>query len=152
MLGSGTGLDRVTAVVDEVLEKLREHYERHQEEYAEAYQLYRKAALEDVQDRAVQLDQSHEIPIGVDAPDLRFDLSPPDDHRLEYERAIGMLELHKRAEDKCAAIGLGDGDHKPATIKITPELYAAYMQDQWEWKAAFYHKNLSYHSVRGRIR
>jgi hypothetical protein len=150
MLGSGTGLDRVTAVVDEVLEKLREHYERHQQEYAEAYQLYRKAALGDVQERAAQLEQTNEIPIGTDAPDLRFDLSPPDDHRLEYERAIGMLELHKSAEDKIAA--LGDGNVKPATIKITPELYAAYMQDQWEWKESFYHKNASYHQVRRRIR
>jgi len=150
MLGSTTGLDRVTAVVDEILEKLREHYERHQQEFAEAYHAYRDAALDAIKERADAINETVKLPIGTDAPDLHFDLSPPDDHRLEYERAIGMLELHKSAEDKIAA--LVQGGTKPATIKITPELYAAYMQDQWEWKAAFYHKNASYHQVRGRIR
>jgi len=130
MLGSSISVERVTARVDDVLEKLEIHYEKHKREYAHAYQDYRIAALESIQERARFLDGAHEVPVGIVAIDLRFEIEPPDDHRLEYERAIGMLTLHKNAGQK--------------TIKITPELYAAYCQDQWTWKEAFYNKNISY--------
>ena len=49
-------LEKVTAVVDEILIQLKQHYEQHKKEYAEAYQAYRLAALEIIGERATQLD------------------------------------------------------------------------------------------------
>ena len=106
MLGAGNNqIERVSAKCEELLAKLEEHYARHCEEYLAACEEYRKTALLALEARAKALQGKSDAPV-----DLRFEIDPPDDHRLDYERAIGLLTLHKNAGEE--------------TIKITPELYA----------------------------
>lgn len=108
MLGNQS-LDKVKAKVEELLVRLKENYERHKEIYAELYEAYQKRAVQALQERTKEVGESSSE--DVFAVDLNFDLEPPDDHRQDYERAIGMLELHKNAGED--------------TISITPQLYAA---------------------------
>lgn len=135
MLGSQS-LDKVKAKVDELLVKLKENYEKHKEIYAELYEAYQKRAVEALQERTKEIGES--TAEDVFAVDMSFDLEPPDDHRQDYERAIGMLELHKNAGEE--------------TISITPQLYAAYMQDLWGWEQEFWHKNTRMYGVKRRRR
>jgi hypothetical protein len=131
MLGTSQGLERVTANVEEILAKLQEHAKQHDRDYAEAYKAYRQKARLMLEERMECLIHSDHTTLPTD---LRFGLEPPDDHRMDYERAIGMLTLHRNAGEK--------------TIRITPELYAAYCQDIWEWKERFWAKNVSYGMTR----
>jgi len=117
-----------------VLAKLKEHAAQHEKEYATAYEMYKAKAYDLLKERALEVEKSNG---DGDAVDLRFNLEPPDDHRQDYQRAIGMLELHINAGEE--------------TIRITPDQYAAFMQDLWGWKDAFWAKNASYGMRRDRI-
>ena len=134
MLGGSVEVERITAIVDEVLPQLVSNYEAHRMEYNNAFEEYREVAAAALAERRLALEAVHAIVVGGKPPSLEFDITPPDDHRLEYERAIGMLKLHRKTFD----------DPTKATIKITPDLYAAYVQDLWGWRDAFRLKNESY--------
>jgi len=116
MLGDTDNLQRVTANVDELIEALVENFERHKREYNEACAAYRDAAHVALESRLAEVDRSTDSP-----PSLKFPgtLLPPRDHRDDYERAIGMLRLHKNAQ--------------ATTIHITADQYAAFVQDKWGW-------------------
>lgn len=132
MLGS-QALDRVKANCNELLAKLKTNFDEHKKLYAELYSAYQKKAAVLLKERAQELESSSPASYAVN---LQFEIEPPDDHRQDYERAIGMLELH-----------MGAGEE---TIHITPALYAAYMQDIWGWEEQFWAKNTTMYGVRRR--
>lgn len=124
MLSQGETMEKVTVPVKNVLTALRENYERHKAEYAEAYEGYKRQAKTLLEERIQDVEQS--CP-DSDQADLRFDLRPPEDHRDDYERAIGMLEMTTETE-----------------TRITATQYAAFIQDKWSWQQDWKFSNRQY--------
>ena len=116
MLGDTDNLEKVNANVDELIEALVENFERHKREHNEACAAYRDAAHVALESRLAEVDRSTDSPPSLRFPDT---LAPPQDHREDYERAIGMLKFHRNS-------GL-------TSIYITAEQYAAFVQDRWGW-------------------
>jgi hypothetical protein len=122
-------MEKVRVKPSKLVEKLKENYTRHKQELAAARNLYLKKATEALTKRLTALEAAAKPGRGetVEIPNLYFDLSPPDDHTEDYERAISMLEM---CEDE--------------TVTITATQFAAFVQDRWNWKGAFLDKNRSY--------
>ncbi len=122
----GLSLGYVKANCEELLTVVRANYAKHQTLYAELYGLYQARAIKALEDRLEEIRTSRATD---EAVSLRFQLEPPDDHRPDYRRAIGMLELHLHAGQP--------------TVDLSAELYAAFMQDIWGWEEDFWLKNVT---------
>tara|TARA_Y100000034_G_C6909175_1_gene423051 strand:+ start:199 stop:585 length:387 start_codon:yes stop_codon:yes gene_type:complete len=124
MLSQGETMEKVTVPVEDVLKALKENYERHQQEYDAAYKGYQKQAEILLNERLEEISASSSE---SDQVNLVFDLCPPEDHRDDYERAIGMLEMTTEEE-----------------TRITATQYAAFIQDKWSWQQNWKHSNRAY--------
>jgi hypothetical protein len=124
MMSQGETMEKVTVKVETVVTALKENYERHKKEYAEAYDGYKRQAKTLLEERLEEVAASSSE---TDQESLRFDLQPPEDHRDDYERAIGMLEMTTDEE-----------------TRITSTQYAAFIQDKWSWQREWAHSNKSY--------
>lgn len=113
-------MDRVRVRTGDLLAKLRANFERHKAELAAAQREYLKAARTEVERKLTALEAGQVV-------DLGFTLSPPDDHTQDYERAIAMLDM---SQDEM--------------VTVTAQQFAAYVQDMWSWKQAFFTTNASY--------
>lgn len=135
MISSGETMEKVRVKPAKLVEKLKENYTRHKQELAKAQTAYLKKAKEVLTARLEKVaaatktrtDTSAPPDSDFEIPNLYFDLSPPDDHTEDYERAISMLEM---CEDE--------------TVTITATQFAAFVQDRWNWKGAFLAKNSTY--------
>lgn len=124
MLSQGETMEKVTVKKKKVLEALKTNFERHKKEYDEAYEGYKKQAKVLLEERLSDLVASSSE---TEQVDLGFELQPPEDHRDDYERAIGMLEMSKEDD-----------------TKITATQYAAFIQDKWSWQKNWKFSNRSY--------
>jgi hypothetical protein len=124
MLSQGETMEKVTVKVETVVAALKENYERHKTDYAEAYDGYKRQAKILLEERLAEVAASSSE---TEQENLRFDLTPPEDHRDDYERAIGMLEMTTDEE-----------------TRITATQYAAFIQDKWSWQREWSHSNKAY--------
>ena len=100
---------KITVSKTELLGKLRENRGKHREVFEDAlggYYTEVKKALEQ-QMRRIR-DRKR--------PNLVFPYSIPRDHTSDYDRVIGMLEMHQ-------------GD----SFELTEAEYAQYVNDNWSW-------------------
>jgi hypothetical protein len=133
VISSGETMEKVRVKPAKLVEKLRENFNRHKEELAKAQSAYRKKAKEVLTARLEKFSTYEkaitrsDLKDTAELPSMYFDLTPPDDHTEDYERAISMLEM---CEDE--------------TVMVTATQFAAFVQDRWNWKGAFLAKNSSY--------
>lgn len=120
MISQGETMEKVRVKPQKLIAKLKENFERHKKELEVANKNYLAAAIKSLGIRLTSLKDGKVV-------DLRFNLDPPDDHTEDYERAITMLEM---SEDE--------------TVTITSTQFAAFVQDQWQWKQNFLLKNSTY--------
>lgn len=72
------------------------------------------------------LDELKKAPRGK-APQLHIGLAPPQDHTIDYDRALEMCDWE-----------LGE------TVTLTEEEFQQFVQDDWNWKHAFSLSNQLY--------
>ena len=107
----------------ELLGKIKANREKHLEEYDEAIDGYKAAAIEEI-DRAVAKlkNRVEELERGevIHLAGVSFKLPVPQNHVKDYDQAITMLEM--RVDDE---------------LTIRADEFACYVMDDWEWMHDF---------------
>jgi hypothetical protein len=134
MLTAHETLETIEANKDEVIAKLKENQAKHISEYREALTAYRKVLIDHTnkfindlvafREKIEATEPGGELP---EVPNLYFNHEPPDNHQKDYERVIGMLEMSVKD-----------------TVRVTAQQWAAYVQDDWNWKKEFLRKTIAY--------
>lgn len=104
-----------------LLEILRANKAKHVEVFEEAIQGWRRHALELLAEKE-KLIRSGRLPKA-----LTLALPAPENHSRDYDRIIGMLELHQ-------------GD----TFALPEQEYSWYVDDNWDWKRRWTVSNSGY--------
>ena len=104
-----------------LLEILRENKAKHVEVFEEAMRGWRQHALEALAERE-KLLRSGRLPKAI-----TISLPAPENHAKDYDRVIGMLELH-----------LGE------TFTLPEQEYSWYVDDNWDWKRRWTTSNSGY--------
>lgn len=104
---------------DALLAILRENRTKHRELYEKAYAVFGQKAIENIESM-LQRAKSGEIRLHVN-------LTEPQDHTEDYDRAIMMLEHELRD-----------------VIELSQGEYAQLVQDQWGWQQRFTETNAGY--------
>ena len=120
MISHGESMEKVRVKTADLIQKLEVNFNRHKDDLQESKELYAKKARKLLSGKIKMLKEGKVV-------SLRFDISPPDDHTEDYERAIEMLRM---CQDE--------------TIHITSSQFAAYVQDRWTWKDSFNLQKMSY--------
>ena len=110
----------ITVDKSNLLEVLKKNRTGHRAIFEEALEGYRKRVVSELQSR---LDAALS---GVKW-DACIELVQPEDHTIEYDRAIQMLEM--------------DID---STVKLSSTEFQNYVQDEWGWTDRFLTSNASY--------
>lgn len=148
VLNMGLGERTVTVKVSDLLAKLKENRQKHQEEYQESVAGYkvlageRLARLREKAESALvaNFDRIAEKIDEFDPEDeegltdqvtlitsMTFNLKVPQDHTRSYDVAIEMAEWETREE-----------------IELTQAQFQCFVLDDWEWQQEFKHLNKSY--------
>jgi hypothetical protein len=112
----------VTVKKEKLLEILRTNHKTHVAEFQEAKKNYKEEVLKKLEEIGVALLDftkkfaAAEFGQRVDYPRTSLDLPLPVSYAAEYERAIGMLELHTQDE-----------------MTLDMQSYKQYVEDDWEW-------------------
>ncbi len=105
---------------EDLAEHLVKNKEKHEKRYNEAMEGYRAEAIRVLSQAVENAKAGKEITID-------FDLYEPVSHLDDYERVLGMLELHSGA-----------------IIEITALQYDNYVRDKWIWSHVFSSSTSSY--------
>lgn len=117
-------MKNTTVKKDELLAKVQENRENHQKLSGEARTGYRAALLDVLETGVAALKAGKD----VDANHISGLLhDKPNDHTRDYDRVIGMLEMH--TED---------------VVTLDARDFGRYVQDDWEWKDQWLASNASY--------
>lgn len=123
-------MHKVTVNRKKLLGTLINNKHEHIAAYAEAITEYRHELVVFLKDQldklASRIDEIEECET-LDIPNIHFDKPKPVSYEDHYIRAIKMLEMSV-------------DDH----ITLTPEEFACYVMDQWDWKKQFVHTNTLY--------
>ena len=115
---------------DELLAKVRVNREKHVAEYDEAVAGYKQAAAKAI-DRAMEKlkRQVADLEAGevLQLAAVQFDLAVPQNHSMDYDQVIAMLEMSVDEE-----------------LEIQSDEFACYVMDDWGWKEAFLLTNSRY--------
>ena len=113
-------LNNVKVNTKDLLVKLEENREKHRKDLIEAKKNYLIAAKELLTKKLEKLNN------GL-VEDLKFNVSPPDDHTEEYDLIISMLKMSTEE-----------------TMYVTYQQFEAFVNDRWQWKQEFLVKNSTY--------
>lgn len=125
----------IKAKPSELLKAIRENYEKHKKDYAEAFEGY-KIEVEEEADRvresflsamtkmldkvrSAKLDKGDK-PVAPTMHYMLMTVKPPVDHSRDYEVVIKMLEFEQSSE-----------------VEIDTEQFECYVMDRWDWKEEF---------------
>lgn len=108
---------------DKLLEELKKNREEHTSIFLEAVEGYRKEALE-------LLEENIEMVKAGKIINLQIMLPVPEDHTIDYDRVIKMIELDVRDE-----------------IELEEFEFSQYVMDDWAWKRQWVETVSNYASV-----
>jgi hypothetical protein len=111
---------KIRAKKAEILDALRTNLKKHSQIVQEAREGYVQQAQDALKKKMKQLKEGKIV-------SLLFSLRVPQDHSIEYETAIKMLELD-----------VGE------FVDLTTEQVQCLIQDQWGWKRTFLTSNSGY--------
>ena len=115
---------------DELVEKVRANRIKHIEEYEEAVDGYKEAALEAIDKAMARLKcgiQDLEAGEVLALHAVTFNLQVPQNHSRDYDQVIAMLEMS--VDDQ---------------LTIRADEFACYVMDDWDWKSDFLATNSVY--------
>lgn len=93
-----------------LLDKLTANRENFKQQYEEAKNGYRKALIDELQNKLKQANNGEKVELG-------FENQPPKNQLSDYDDVIGMLEW---STDE--------------TVQLNHEQYKNYIDDNWDWK------------------
>lgn len=105
---------------DELLAILEENRTKHREVFLAALNGFHREAKKQL---AAMVEQ---VTAGINTS-VRIYLEAPRDHTSDYDRAIRMVQMHQSA-----------------TIQLSEEDVAQYVQDDWGWKGAWLKNSSTY--------
>jgi len=101
---------QITVRKDDLLKKLRENRDKHHTVFQASLRGYSEHCHEILAAHIRAIDSGR-------TPEIRITVARPEDHTRDYDRVIGMLEMHQ-------------GD----TFALDEVMYAQYVDDDWGWK------------------
>jgi len=116
----------VTVKVDDLMAKIQDNRDKHRAVFEDALAGFKDAAVKALNERV------EKIRTGKRGVNLYVSLAEPSDHTRDYDRVIGMLEMHKAAGND--------------TITLAESDAARYVNDDWEWKRQWARLSNSYAS------
>lgn len=108
---------------DVLKETLIKNKENHTKQFEEAWEGYCKFAAKELEKRLEAAKERKSFQIYIE-------VSVPENHTEDYERAIKMLDLH--VED---------------TISLDSNEYTQYFEDKWRWSGKFQSDNATYSAI-----
>jgi len=113
-------MKEISVQVNDLIKVLKKNRDAHRGIFQQAQEGYRTKAIE-LLDQALQgARQGGQINMG-------FTLPVPQDHTLDYDRVIRMLEMSI-----------------DPTIELNEDDFAQYVMDDWSWKRQFMTSNAMY--------
>lgn len=116
-----------------LVEKLKSNRKTHAVKYVETFEGYRDKAIAELEDRRAQIKAKIEK-IRAAKPGERIDhhidlvsLSPPEDHTIDYDRAIDQLDWEQEPE-----------------IVVTEDDFNKFVRDEWSWQGRFRDSSQAY--------
>lgn len=106
-------MDEVRVTKAELLDKIRANREGHRDIFDAALRGYREAVLKWLEMQVDALKRGKSF-------DVTFRLPAPEDHTIDYDRAILMLEMEVGNE-----------------VVIGQDEFAMFVMDDWQWKRQF---------------
>jgi hypothetical protein len=100
----------ITVSKDELLARLQENRSKHRETFDAALEGYSAHAQQILHDHLQALREGR-------TPEIRITISRPEDHTRDYDRIIGMMQMHQ-------------GDK----FDLDEDMYAQYVDDDWNWR------------------
>lgn len=104
----------------ELLAKLQENRAKHRETFEAALNGYKAHAMKVLKAEIRALNDGR-------IPDINISIGRPEDRTRDYDRVIGMLQMHT-------------GD----TFDLDETSYAQYVDDDWSWKRQWLKLSASY--------
>jgi hypothetical protein len=98
---------------EKLLEIIRGNRDKHREVFEAALAGYRDTALAQLEEKIASLESGR-------TPEIRVVVPRPEDHTVDYDRIIRMLELDT-------------GE----TFTLSERMFAHYVMDDWDWKRQF---------------
>lgn len=132
--GSSNSLE-ITVRVEELIGILRTNRSKHVAEY-EAQIVGWRNHLSNALLAIVNKIRGEQDPLHIDTKLVDklktglYKLPTPVSNQVDYDRTIGMLEMHLRAGHD--------------TIALEAQDYARYVDDDWEWKDTFLQNSVTY--------
>jgi hypothetical protein len=114
-------MNKITVNKAELLAVLQHNREQHRKLFEDALKGWHEACLSELE-RLLQLSRENKVD-----QNLMVNLPRPTDHTTDYNRVIGMLEMH-----------VGD------EIEIDDAEYAQFVQDDWGWRGRWLLSNSAY--------
>ena len=118
-------MDSIRASKENVLARVKANRDQHRGIFEEAIVGYRARMREELDARIADLEAGRAI-------DHLIGLVAPQDHTVDYDRVIAMLEM-----DIQTTVDLGERD------------FACYVMDDWQWRRDFLKNAVDYGSARG---
>lgn len=137
---------KIEALVDEVLSALKTNLAEHQKIVTEARVGYLKKCKEVLRKKLSQLESVDDTGWNVEDVQLKFNLTPPQDHSRDFQTIIKMLELQKRAHEASP-----DGKEYQATIKLKAIDVQRFVLNDWSWMDQFLVSNSFYSETADRM-
>lgn len=113
-------MNKVTIEKEKLLDKLKTNRAEHASEYKEARAKYQSALILKLEAKLEQAKSGSDV-------ELYIDLVKPVEYLSAYDRAISMLEVTL-----------------DTNIELTPEQFAQFWLDEWNWRGQYYASNSMY--------
>ncbi len=110
----------------ELVSKLKANRETHGQDYVAAYGGYRDKVIEALEDRIAEIKARIETVRGAKPGDRidhyigPVDLSTPEDHTIDYDRAIDQLTWEQEPE-----------------VVVSEDDFNKFVRDEWDWRGRF---------------
>lgn len=103
----------VTVKVSELLARVQHNREQHRKIFDEAVEGFKAAMIEELEARLVRVRAGKLVEMAIRLP-------VPEDHTIDYDRVIDMLEMHTSEQ-----------------LEIDAADFANFVRDDWAWKRQF---------------
>lgn len=112
--------DVVTVKVADLLAVLKENRETHRAKFLDAQAKFRLRAIDELDRSLADARKGNKVRLMIHLPE-------PEDHTVDYDREIRMLEMHQRE-----------------AIEIRAAQFDQLVMDRWGWSGSFAASTLSY--------
>jgi hypothetical protein len=116
-------MKQTKVLIRQLIETIEANGQNHHKKFEEAFSAYRERVIEVLEQNLADAKAGRAIRTYIDMP-------IPEDHSIDYDIAIGMLQM---------ALDAGE-----TTVDLSFDDYRRYVLDKWGWSEAFRATSQSY--------